>query len=58
VVRGVNTAEESAHLFDGQYGRQALLALGADQVQGVPVAPQDVDEEEAEAAIADAQGTG
>ena len=58
VVRGAHTAEERAHLFDGEHRGQAALALGADEIERVPVAAQHMDEEEANAAIADAQGTG
>jgi hypothetical protein len=54
VVGGAHTAEHRAHLLHREYRRQAALALGAHQLQGMPVAPQGVDKKMADTAIADA----
>ena len=58
VVRGANVAEDGAYLLEGQYGRHALLALCADQIERMPIALQDVEEEEADTAIADPHSVG
>jgi len=58
VMRCANAAEDGAHLLEGQYGGQTPLALCADQIERMPIALQDVEEEEADTAIADPHGVG
>ena len=58
VVRCADAAEDGAHLFEGQHGGQAPLALCADQIECMPIALQDMEEEEADTAIADPHGVG
>ena len=58
VMRCTDAAEDGAHLLEGQHGGQASLALGADQIERMPIALQDVEEEEADTAIADPHRVG
>ena len=58
VVKGGHGAEDSADFVLAEDGGQAVLFLGLDDVEGVPVAHEDVPVEEADAAIADAHGLG
>ena len=53
VVRGARTPQEPADFFTAEHGGQLLLALSVDDFQRMPVAVQDVLEEEADPAIAD-----
>lgn len=54
----MHAGEDRAHLLAGEHHGEALLAVGADEAEGVPVAAQHVLEEEADPAVADAKGGG
>ena len=58
VVPGPDAAEDGAHLFEGQHGGQAPLGLCADQIERMPIALQDMEEEEADTAVADPHRVG
>ena len=54
VMGGAHAPQDPPHLLAAQDRRQARLALGAQDVEEVPVALQHVHEEEPNAAVADA----
>jgi len=53
VVWGSDAAQQAADFFTAKHRGQLLLALSVDEFQRMPVAVQDVLEEEADPAIAD-----
>ena len=56
LVQGGGGMAETAHLFQAEESREAVCRLGAHEVEGLPVAPQDVVGEAAEATGAEAHG--
>ena len=59
VVGGVSdVCQNATDFFDAQHGGQAVFVLSAQDRQDVPIAGENVDEEEANTAVADAHGLG
>jgi hypothetical protein len=58
VVKGFDVGQNASDFFDAQDGGQAVLVLGAQDREDVPIALQDVDVEKANPAVADAHGLG
>ena len=58
MVQGRGGMEETAHFFQAEERGEAVLRLGAHEVEGLPVAPQDRGGEKTEATGAKAQGRG
>ena len=54
IVEGVDARKHSAHLLAGEHRRQAEFLLGAQVVEGSPVALEDMGEEKADPRMGDA----
>ena len=57
-MRSAYAAQKPPDFFAAKHRGQLFLALGMDESKGMPVAVKDVLEEEADPAVADAQGGG
>lgn len=58
VGRSFELGQKATDLLDAEYGGQAVFVLSAQDGEDVPIAFEDVDVEEANAAVADAHGFG
>ncbi len=58
ILEGMDLGKNTSDLFTAENGREASFGLGTEDTEDVPVALEDVFEEEANAAIADAHGIG
>ena len=58
VLRSADGHKDGSDFIEAQDGGQPLFAFGMDQFQGVPVASENIDEKELDAAVADAHGGG
>lgn len=57
-MKGADTAEQMPDLLDTEHGRQALFILSAQEIEGVPVTPEHVQEDEANPSVADPHRVG
>ncbi len=58
ILEGMDLGKNTSDLFTAENGREASFGLGTEDSEDVPVSLEDVFEEEANAAIADAHGIG
>jgi hypothetical protein len=58
ILEGMDLGENTSDFFNTENGREASFGLGTEDSEDVPVSLEDVFEEEANAAIADAHGIG
>jgi hypothetical protein len=58
IVEGFDLGQNALDFFSAENGREASFGLGTEDTEDVPVTLEDVFEEEANAAIADAHGIG
>ena len=58
ILEGFDLGKNGSDFFDAENGRKASFGLGTKDSEDVPVSLEDVFEEEADAAIADAHGIG
>jgi len=58
ILEGIDMGKNTSDFFPAENGGEASFGLGTEDVENVPVSLEDVFEEEANAAIADAHGIG
>jgi hypothetical protein len=58
ILEGMDLGKNTSDFFTAENGREASFGLGTEDSEDVPVSLEDVFEEEADAAIADAHGIG
>ena len=58
ILEGIDLGKNASDFFTAENGRKASFGLGSEDSEDVPVSLEDVFEEEADAAIADAHGIG
>ncbi len=58
ILEGFDLGKDGSDFFDAEDGRESSLGLSTEDSEDVPVSLEDVFEEEADAAIADAHGIG
>jgi len=56
VVGGIDAGQDPADFFLAEDGRQSMFRLCAEDIENVPVMPQDVRVKESDPAIADSHG--
>jgi hypothetical protein len=53
VLRGANGVQDIPDLGKAEHNRQALFAFGMNQIQGMPLALEHIDEKKLDTAVAD-----